>query len=103
MLINITENEEYIRVIYESTNILSSIYNKTNQELIVNFKNNSSYLYSNVKETDYYRFYTAESQGKVLNQVIKKYPTKKIIDNIYLNIKNDELILEQHKKNKTNE
>jgi hypothetical protein len=101
MLVNIAVNEDNIRVVYESSNIISSIYDKKTLDLIVNFKNNTSYSYSGVKETDYYRFYTAESQGKVLNQIIKKYPTKKIIDNGYLDVKSDQLILENYKKNKT--
>ena len=49
-----------------------------------------SYSYSNVENTDYIRFETAESQGKVLNSNIKKYAfiknenvdTSEVIDRI---------------------
>ena len=73
-------------------------YDKLTKDLNVTFKNGGNYTYKSVLETDYFRFETAESQGKVLNTNLKNYPTLKhesvdvntLIDRIK-NLKNKEL------------
>lgn len=74
MLIKKTISDDSIRCVYESSNILVSEYSKDNKDLIIIFKNGGKYSYKNVGLTDYTRFETADSQGKVLNSHIKAYP-----------------------------
>ena len=68
------EKGNEVKSLYESSNILSSTYDKATKDLFIVFKkNNIKYKYPNVKETDYFRFESAESQGKVFNSHIKDY------------------------------
>jgi hypothetical protein len=73
MILERIEKNELIDAIYESSNITASTYNKNLKLLNITFSNGSNYTYQDVSETDYVRFETAESQGKVLNSNIKKY------------------------------
>jgi len=73
MILERVEKDELVKAIYESSNIVASTYNRGNKNLNIVFKNGGSYTYQNVPETDYVRFETAESQGKILNTQIKKY------------------------------
>lgn len=68
------ENEETkkIKSVYDSSNVLGAEYNKMDATLTIYFKRGANYSYYNVKESDFQRFDTAESQGKALNEVIKK-------------------------------
>lgn len=63
---------------YNSSNILSSIYNTNNKTLEVVFKRGARYLYEGVDNVDYMRFELADSQGKVLDSHIKKYTFTKL-------------------------
>ena len=63
---------------YNSSNILSSIYDTNNKTLEVIFKRGARYLYENVDNVDYMRFELADSQGKVLDSHIKKYTFTKL-------------------------
>ena len=73
MILERVEKDELVKAIYESSNIVASTYNKSDKNLNIVFKNGGSYTYQNVPETDYMRFETAESQGKILNTQIKRY------------------------------
>lgn len=73
MILERVEKDELVKAIYESSNIVASTYNRGNKNLNIVFKNGGSYTYQNVPETDYVRFETAESQGKILNSQIRKY------------------------------
>jgi CRISPR/Cas system CSM-associated protein Csm2 small subunit len=73
MIIDKVEKNGIVDAIYESSNIIASQYNQSDKTLNIIFKHGGSYSYSNVENTDYIRFETAESQGKVLNSNIKKY------------------------------
>jgi CRISPR/Cas system CSM-associated protein Csm2 small subunit len=73
MIIDKVEKNGIVDAIYESSNIIASQYNQSDKTLNIIFKHGGSYSYSNVEKTDYIRFETAESQGKVLNSNIKKY------------------------------
>ena len=73
MIIDKVEKNGIVEAIYESSNIIASTYNQSDKTLNIIFKHGGSYSYSNVENTDYIRFETAESQGKVLNSNIKKY------------------------------
>lgn len=73
MILERVEKGDLVKSIYESSNIIASTYNKTNNNLNVIFKNGGSYTYLGVSATDYMRFETADSQGKILNSKIKGY------------------------------
>ena len=77
MLLKRSEENNVVKVMYESSNILASSYDKTTKELIVTFKRGVQYKYFNVSSSDYLRFEIAESQGAVLNTHIKQYKTEK--------------------------
>ena len=73
MILERVEKDGLVKVIYESSNVVASTYDKNKKDLNVIFKNGGSYTYQNVQSTDYFRFETADSQGKELNTTIKKY------------------------------
>jgi hypothetical protein len=73
MILERVEKDDLVKAIYESSNIVASTYNKNNKNLNITFKNGGSYTYQDVSPTDYLRFETADSQGKILNGNIKKY------------------------------
>jgi len=73
MILERVEKDKLVKAIYESSNIVASTYNKNNKDLNIIFKHGGSYTYQNVSETDYMRFETADSQGKILNSNLKSY------------------------------
>lgn len=73
MLLERVEKGVIVNALYESSNIVSSVYDTTKKDLTIIFKNGGSYTYRDVSHTDYFRFETAESQGRVLNSNIKAY------------------------------
>jgi len=66
-----TENEKTINGYYNSSNILSSTYNKLNNILEIVFSSGAKYKYFDVSLIDYVTFETSDSQGKFLNSIIK--------------------------------
>lgn len=77
MILERVENGDLVEAIYDSSNIIASSYDKTSNDLTVTFRNGGSYTYLKVSSTDYMRFETADSQGRVLNSNIKSYPFSK--------------------------
>lgn len=77
LLKKINKDDEIIST-YDSSNILASKLNIKTNDLTIIFKQGKQYLYENVGTTDYMRFETAESQGKVFNSHIKQYPNKQL-------------------------
>lgn len=71
MLIKKQVTDEAVVSHYNSSNLMVSEYNQLNKDLIITFKNGGVYKYDKVSATDYMRFEMAESQGKVLNSLIK--------------------------------
>ena len=63
--------------VYDSSTIEASTYDYKTKDLIVTFKH-ASYVYQEVKESDYVEFSTADSQGRALNQFIKQYKYSKV-------------------------
>lgn len=62
----------------KSSTIESIYYSNETLELMVTFKNNSTYTYQGVTYEDYLKLITSDSIGKSLNQLIKgKYEYKK--------------------------
>jgi hypothetical protein len=81
MILKRTEKEQIIEVLYDSSNILASSYDQSNNDLIITFKRGARYVYNGVTPKDYLKFEIAESQGKEFNKVIKpKYGFKKLDD-----------------------
>jgi hypothetical protein len=78
MLLKKEETDETIKAIYNSSNILGSIYDKKTSDLVLIFNRGAKYKYANVKPTDYTRFELSESQGKVFNTHIKTYDFEKL-------------------------
>jgi hypothetical protein len=78
MLLSRVEKEGVIDALYESSNILSSTYNKEKKELKIVFKNSFQYLYEGVDVVDYHKFELADSQGVIFNKFIRQYPTQKM-------------------------
>ncbi len=74
MILKRVEKDGIVKSIYKSSNVLASKYDKSNGALTITFAKGANYTYTGVPVTDYTRFEIAESQGKVLNEVIKKYP-----------------------------
>lgn len=78
MIITKNEQEDSIKVLYKSSMILSSTYDKKTNNLNIVFNNGGNYNYENVKKTDYLKFEMSESIGKGFNEFIKQYPTTKL-------------------------
>jgi len=79
MLLEKKEINGKTKALYESSNVLASTYCPMSNVLQVIFKNGTRYAYKDVRATDYMRFETADSQGKVLNANIKpNYEVEKL-------------------------
>lgn len=64
--------EDVHKCLIQSSNIKASEYDAKKKDLLITFKNDSQYVYKGVHEVDYLRFEKAESNGKILNSIIKK-------------------------------
>ena len=71
MLLERKDVKGVVKSLYKSSNILASTYNPSTKVMEVIFKGGGRYAYSNIANTDFMRFETAESQGKVMNSTIK--------------------------------
>lgn len=78
MVLKRKEEKNIIKAMYDSSNILASIYNRDTNDLTLIFNKGTQYKYPNVTMTDYTRFELAESQGKVFNSHIKQYVFEKL-------------------------
>ena len=103
MVVKRVVENKITKSLYESSNIIASTYDKVNGDLNITFKNGGNYTYQNVTASDFTRFETSESQGKALNQFIKKYSFLKHdkidVDNLILEIeliKDRELVSESN-------
>ena len=84
MILNRHLDRESIESLYDSSNILASRYNTISKKLAIIFKGGRQYLYHDVNKNDYDVFEQSESQGKILNSVIKKYKFDKIEEMEYV-------------------
>tara|TARA_R110002050_G_scaffold79261_11_gene169406 strand:- start:12609 stop:13037 length:429 start_codon:yes stop_codon:yes gene_type:complete len=73
MILERVEKDGLVKGVYDSSNVIASSYDKSSKELKVIFKGGNTYIYEGVTDSDFMRFETAESQGKVLNSNIKSY------------------------------
>lgn len=68
------ENKRYIESVFDSSNILKTLYFEHLEKFYIFFKRGKSYSYINVNKELYKSFENAESQGKFFNQNIKGKP-----------------------------
>jgi hypothetical protein len=76
-----SEKIEGTKIINEvkSSNIVRTQYDTENKEMIVEFKNNSSYKYLEVPHNTYVKFRKSDSQGKFfMSEIAKKYKYVKL-------------------------
>jgi hypothetical protein len=92
------EENNSVECIYDSSNVIGSKYLKNERKLAIIFKSGLQYVYKDVTFTDYNLFESGESQGKLLNTVIKKYSFDKSKDIVDISP-----IMEQINKLKKNE
>jgi hypothetical protein len=78
MILKRQEKDGIVKAMYDSSNIVASIYNNNNSDLEIIFKAGTKYRYPSVSKSDYMRFEIAESQGAVFNTHIKKYKAEKL-------------------------
>jgi hypothetical protein len=78
MILKRIEKGGLIKALYDSSNVLGSIYNTTTSDLDLIFKSGQKYRYKGVSKSDYMRLEIAESQGQVFNTHIKKYVFEKL-------------------------
>ena len=79
-ILNEKINGDEISVNIISTNIKSATYNTTKKELMIEFKNNTKYIYSDVPHEIFVKFRMADSQGKYFSiNINKKYTHNKVI------------------------
>jgi hypothetical protein len=102
MLLKRTQKENLVESTYDSSNILSSKYDKDSKRLTITFKRGVQYTYLDVSASDYLRFETAESQGAILSSHIKPYSFEKgetvdakVIEEEINKLKKEELVLKQ--------
>lgn len=78
MILKRIEKDNQIKALYDSTNVLGSVYNTESSDLDLIFKSGQKYRYKGVSKADYMRLEIAESQGQVFNTHIKKYVFEKL-------------------------
>lgn len=78
MILKRQEKNNEIKAIYDSSNVIASIFNTETNELQLIFKSGIKYKYPNVSKSDYMRLETADSQGVIFNTHIKKYVFEKL-------------------------
>jgi|FreactcultuFSWF8_1027224.scaffolds.fasta_scaffold00566_10 hypothetical protein len=78
MLLKRIEKDGVIKAIYESSNIVASVYNTNTNEMNLIFKAGTKYKYKDVSRADYLRFELADSQGTIFNTHFKKYLHEKM-------------------------
>ena len=90
----------YIETIYESSNILKTIYFPKKDLLYMSFGRGQTYSYGNINRELYDEFEKAESQGKFFYQRIKnktEYPFRKEFNLIDAEIDEIRAIIKENK------
>lgn len=99
------ENGEigYYESVFDSSNVLKTVYFPQKQRLYVSFNRGGTYSYEHVDKELYENFENAESQGKFLREnIIKKpdqFPYRKEFTLYPEEIKQYKLIVENKKSN----
>lgn len=99
MILKRIEKDNQIKALYDSTNVLGSVYNTESSDLDLIFKSGQKYRYKGVSKADYMRLEIAESQGQVFNTHIKKYAFEKLekVDPTKILVEADELKIKEAK------
>lgn len=92
----------YIECLYESSNILKTIYFPSINKLYISFGRGGTYSYLNVSEELYDKFEKSESTGKFFKEHIsgnKEIPFKREFELKPFEIEDAKRIIEEHKLN----
>lgn len=73
-----TEIDGNIRCLINSTNILETVYNVSNKELIITFLGGRVHKYKNITQQIYKEFEQSESHGKSFWKLFKSLPSEKL-------------------------
>lgn len=80
-ILNTEGTIEYIESIYDSANVLSSMYFPNTNELYISYLRGGTYSYGNISEDFFKRLQYADSQGKFVRAELqskpKEYPYRK--------------------------
>jgi len=91
----------YVESIFDSGNILKTVYFVAQNRLYISFKRGGTYSYSNITPEIYHEFETVESQGKFFHKTISpnsdKYPYRHEFDLMKLEIEEIIEIIENKK------
>ena len=101
MILNRHIDKESIESLYDSSNILASKYVVVTKKLAIIFKGGRQYLYHDVNKKDYNVFEQAESQGKILNSVIKKHKFERVDEVVDVTPINEQITLIKNSLNDT--
>lgn len=74
MILTRVEKDNQVEALYESSNIISSKYDKGTNKLSLVFKGGTEYIYENVDISDYHKLELADSQGVAFNKYLRSYP-----------------------------
>jgi len=99
MILKKQEKDGLVKALYDSTNIVASIYDQKTSNLDLIFKAGTKYRYNSVSKSDYMRFEIAESQGTVFNTHIKKYSANKLENVDITKILEESVSLKQQEHN----
>jgi hypothetical protein len=69
-----------VRCLINSSNILETVYDSTEKQLLVTFNSGRVYEYKNIDPKLYSGFEISESQGKYFTQFFKNLPSKRLGD-----------------------
>jgi KTSC domain len=72
MLLESEQNGNNITTLYDSSNVLKSIYNTETKDLTITFSNGGKYKYFNVDANTFLGLQENTSIGKFVNSTIKK-------------------------------
>jgi len=80
-ILNTEGTVEYIESIYDSQNVLSTMYFPNTKEIYITFNQGKTYSYGNITEELFKKLQSAESQGKFVKAEIisksKEFPYRK--------------------------
>jgi len=105
-ILNEDKSIGYIECIYESGNILHTIYFPKDARLYIAFNRGHMYSYANITEDVYNNFENAESQGKYFHKYIRnkdEYPTRREYTLYPREVEELKQIVENNKKEEEND
>lgn len=99
MILKRQEKDGFVKALYDSSNIIASIYESKTNTLDLVFKAGTKYRYNGVSKSDYMRFEIADSQGTVFDTHIKKHSVSKLGNVDITKILEESVSLQQQEHN----